>query len=337
MKNWHVHLVWALVTLVVAAAVGRAVSSNRTPRDEGPGREQVSKDREQIRELELEIRDLQKSLAKRDQKSPPVTGPSIAAPAPPALSEVREPAQSDPAPISQDPIETLLGSKDPGDRAEALLLISALPDRADKIAYLRKIFDNGDKKLQLEALALLPEIGGAEASEMALQMMLKGGPPWLRQPAAATLMEIADPSAMPTLRDAYADGDGKTRLFAARALAKLGDAGPQQEIYSQAMQDLASPDSSLREKAVKRLGQVGGPEAIVTLGQSLSDPDSQVRKAAVKALGDSGHLAAIVALEPALADSDEDIRKQAARAIELLQNPQLDGPKGSGKGKKKKK
>jgi hypothetical protein len=88
------------------------------------------------------------------------------------------------------------------------------------------------------------------------------------------------------------------------------------------VEQLRSPDASLRLHAVKALGERGSEKAVVVpaLGEALKDEDAFVRRDAARALGRLGPEArpAVPNLVAALRDKQLGVRKAAAEALKSI-------------------
>lgn len=149
----------------------------------------------------------------------------------------------------------LLRSSEPESRREAALALARL-QRQDRIAAYAPATTQ----------ALMDGLGGAPASRWACAYALS------RRPA---------PSAARALVEAARDENPQTRLFALRALARLGrgercQAGPRA---------LLDADARVRVEAVGLLGACGRADR---LARAAEDPSAHVRAAAATALSEAG-------------------------------------------------
>ena len=90
--------------------------------------------------------------------------------------------------------------------------------------------------------------------------------------------------------------------------------------------DLNDTSLSVRESAVKALGQLYDDRAVVPLIRSLKDDDSQIRKEAAYALRQLEDSRAVVPLIGSLKDEDSQVRKEAAKALGQLNDSRAFGP-----------
>lgn len=151
----------------------------------------------------------------------------------------------------------------------------------------------------------------------------------LEHAAAAAIDTIllsppAGPGDVPALMRDLRDRDASVRVRAAKALGTLGGAGkPAIPLLVEALKD---QDADVRTLALKALRKIA-PETNTGTGEvgvyvdELRDPDPGVRLQAAKALGRLGPAAASAAqaLLEATADADKDVRRQATDALNRVQ------------------
>lgn len=86
------------------------------------------------------------------------------------------------------------------------------------------------------------------------------------------------------------------------------------------IQQLRSPDVTLRSDAAHALGKLGDERAIPALAEALRDQDEYVRKSTVMALRRIGGPRAMEAIRTALSDRSEQVCLQAVRALGELRD-----------------
>ena len=166
---------------------------------------------------------------------------------------------------------------------------------------------------------------------------------WKRAAAAATLGDMASPSAVPALIDALDDPARDVRAAATRSLALLGAAVAVEPIVEQlasgrvqravggwALTQIGAPaltrlrgllhhdDFAVRATAAELIGLVGEASDSAELIGLLRDPSAEVRAKAAHALGRLGAGEAAARLRGALGDRIFFVRAAAARALGQL-------------------
>lgn len=108
------------------------------------------------------------------------------------------------------------------------------------------------------------------------------------------------------------EADLSTRRQALADLAALESPAAEQALSAV----IGVREAELRREVVTVLGQKGGNERLLVLGQAaLGDPDAGVRLAAIEALAGAGGEPARHFLRQALKDRDETVRQGAARLL----------------------
>lgn len=320
MSAWKIHLVWGVLTVVIAAAWGQHVASRKE------------------REFEAE-----RTAARLNRRSPaPVAVPtsepaplpvSSAAPSDPSLSPDPEAASSrkkDPQKgeiLSPEEIRALLQSGDKGDIQRALRGIEQIQDRALRLALLKECLAHADKAVREKALDQLRKEGGPEAAEMMAKALLTDPDEGIRRRAARYLGDVGGPAAMSALQQASRTGTLRVQVACAASLNQLGDSGAAQALLSQIAPMLENPDGALREDAVAYLDDLRSPYALPLLTQALRDSNSNVRKDAIDALAHLAIPQSIPLLEQAAADPNPEVARNAVKALERLRNPVPKKPK----------
>jgi hypothetical protein len=111
---------------------------------------------------------------------------------------------------------------------------------------------------------------GAAAVPVLLSLMQEPGVP--RAQLVYALSEIGDPRARPAFAAALADADEAVRAYAARGLARLGDAAALDACLA-ALDDAAGPAHQDRTPAVDALGEMGLAAVPGLLDRLLADSD----------------------------------------------------------------
>jgi len=201
----------------------------------------------------------------------------------------------------------------------ALRTAASLATRDEKLVLVRDLLAGSDASLKSRALSVLRGLPGPEAAALAVGVLRKDGPSWLRAQAASVLAELGDPTAVPSLLDAARSEEWDVRAGAAAALDRFGHSGPLRELIGGLVEMLDHPDGGKREDAVFLLSSLQTPATLPGLLKALGDPtNSKIREAAADALGRSRLPEAIPSLEAAAADPDANVREAARAAIESL-------------------
>jgi len=166
---------------------------------------------------------------------------------------------------------------------------------------------------------------------------------WKRASAAATLGDMASPTAVPALIDALHDPEREVRAAATRSLALLGASVAVEPIVAElaagrvqravggwALMQIGAPaltrlrgllhhdDASVRATAAELIGLVGEASDSPELIGLLRDPSAEVRAKSAHALGRLGAAQAAAMLRGALGDRIFFVRAAAARALGQL-------------------
>ena len=198
--------------------------------------------------------------------------------------------------------------------------------------YARQL--SGDPR---DHIARFFEVGGHVDHQVAL---LGSRRTWRRAAAAATLGDMASPTAIPALLDALEDPERDVRAAATRSLGLLGasvavapivealaDGRVQRAVGGWALVKLGDAaltslrglisheDPDVRAVAVELLGLTGDASDSVQLIARLRDPAAEVRAKAAHALGRLGAADAALALRGALGDRIFFVRAASARAL----------------------
>jgi len=109
----------------------------------------------------------------------------------------------------------------------------------------------------------------------------------------------------------YGNADGFFKSISRSDKAKLND-------FESLMKALRNEDADVRERAAKKLGDLGDERAVASLIPLLKDEEWLVRSAAVISLGKIGNSEVVDHLVSSLEDKDEDVRKSAVEALKCL-------------------
>jgi HEAT repeat protein len=314
LKNFHLHVSWAIGTFVLAGAAWTVAGRNAGGDGSSAPAESrtVSALRARVAELEAE----RAALKSAD-------GPSARLPeSPAALPKEADGPAAKPgvaAPLSVDQIRALLRSPKKEDQARAVQEIEAMTDRRQKLSLLRAMIESGDRSLVSRAVSMLRKIADPESVALLATLLATEGPAGPRWQAAVTLGDLGDPSAISPLRDAFRSSDLHVRAAAAYALDKFGQPEPARELMQTLAGMLQSPDGGIREDAVDLLTHIPLPNALPLLVGALNDPtNNHVREDAADAMGARKLLEALPYLERALQDPAANVRSAAQQAIDRI-------------------
>ena len=143
-----------------------------------------------------------------------------------------------------------------------------------------------DEALRPEIILTLGKIGGELSVERLLEIVRdRQEEKLLRLYATDSLGKIADPKAIPALRELYLENDSLIRAYAASALAEFDTA----EVMDILMQGLKDSSWRVRETSAKGLANPRSAEAMdILIYKARKDPVRNVRVEAIKALGEIG-------------------------------------------------
>lgn len=181
-----------------------------------------------------------------------------------------------------------------------------------------------DIRARLRAIDILEALGPvAESAMPALRTALQDNNRFVRWSAARALARIgpaAPEETVPALEKLLMDDDLDVRVAAARSLASYG---PKAQTALNGLLEALTVKSSEQRLAVLRvlhgIGPAGAP-AVPTLCACLADIDPSVRCKSAAVLGDLGPLArpAVDVLRQSLSDDDADVRHAAGKALLLI-------------------
>jgi HEAT repeat protein len=224
-----------------------------------------------------------------------------------------------------DVLEGVLAGSNGDAKAAAVKSLGLIGDTAH--AVLRKVADESDPELQLEAAVLLAEqkdwsrssaIFNSINSELDKNTLMR---------LIRSLQGIKTNSDSRTFSDTLTKflmernwgKDEDTPFQIAVVLADLGNLPGKGKAEGLFIQTLKSSSWEARRNSAMRLGEMCSINGLGILIKALSDGDYDVRREVAIALGKIGDPSARGALEKAVTDDDNDgVRKAAAKALENL-------------------
>jgi HEAT repeat protein len=136
-----------------------------------------------------------------------------------------------------------------------------------------------------------------------------------RQASIFALGRIGGPRSVPYLLRILAD-DVELAVVAAGALAKIGD----RRAFESLLNIMGHPALTVRQAVVGALNSIGHPEMEGEMAKRLLSPDSLIRESAVKVAGYFGYDTCRDLLLACCADTEEQIRKTAIEHIPYLED-----------------
>lgn len=192
-----------------------------------------------------------------------------------------------------EPLITVLRDSDRAVREAAVAALTAIGEPA--VEPLGACLRDENLTVQESAAAILASIGDARVME-ALVSALASADWVVRMHVAKALGRIGEARAIPALMPLLQDKVKAVREEASGALARLGPAA-----IPVLVDALTHEEWLVRLHAVESLGKTKSPEAVEPLLRLLfNDRDSSLREDAVRALGDIGHERAVDFLLTAL-------------------------------------
>lgn len=276
MKDWKIHVAWALSVPVFAYLWGRWT----------------------LVHLESE----------RHSPMPVVEDRSIN-PMQPSMSRASPSPESPPGEVEDEVsfIRRLLRSGKEADRKEGSRLLRRVPDRSKKKELILLALNSPDAELRSTALNDLLDSFKDEAAPY-VQAMLKSDPEaYLRRIAAELLGVLGGSGTIEALLSGVHDSERYVQATAAGALSRLGQPGPAEELVPRIAADLSSSDAAVRKEAVKDLWLLRLPSTIPILLHSLRDSDGDVRLQAAVSLGELDSPDLLPSLEALRKDPDPNV------------------------------
>jgi len=128
----------------------------------------------------------------------------------------------------------------------------------------------------------------------------------------ARLIAMGESFALPMLSQQLKSADKKTRFFAAKALAYIG-----QSAVPVLIDSLSSSDTNIRRRAAEALRDISPPEARDALRKALTDTDIKVRQNTVRALAKIGNPDDLEAIRSLLSDESKAVRRAVREALNV--------------------
>jgi len=126
--------------------------------------------------------------------------------------------------------------------------------------------------------------------------------------------------ALTTIYDLWTIATAQTTSVRARAIRRLGENRAEFAVRD-LIRELDDPSPEVREAAVWALGRIGGDEAVAALIEELQDPHSDVSVAVARALRHARDPRSVDALISALETSDRETAAESARALGAIGDP----------------
>jgi len=205
-----------------------------------------------------------------------------------------------------EPLIVVLRDSDRAVREAAIAALTALG--APAVESLGACLRDANLIVQESAAAILSAIGDARVADGLIASLASTD--WVvRMHAAKALGRIAEARAVPALVPLLQDKVKAVREEAGTALARLGPAA-----LPVLVEALGHAEWLVRLHAVEALGKTKSPEAVAALLQLLfNDRDSSLKEDAVRALGEIGHVSAVEFLLTAM--KEPGLRPLVAEAL----------------------
>ncbi len=188
--------------------------------------------------------------------------------------------------------------------------------RSEKsIPALAGLFENADRDLMIDILSAMGNIGSQEAF-LFLTDKLSYGEGHIREAAVDALGELATPDAIEPLlnhlkKEEYHNVIGKV----VRALVKIGQRYKKQELAEGLISNLYSKKPSVREMAVRGLGELKWVDSAEYISGLLSDENWRVRRACLEAQSNIGDKDLLENLIIAAHDEKDEVRLLVAQLL----------------------
>jgi aminopeptidase N len=173
------------------------------------------------------------------------------------------------------------------DRADAVIALGKLKNDQEAVAAIGSALKtDATWGVRVVAADALGRIGGASASKLLLDSLANNDVPWVRNHIVSALGNFKDDPAVPGKLEAIAHDDKsyRARANALSGIARLKSANALPIL--QATIAAESPDSILRNAALRALGSLGDNKAISLAREwSLPGKDIESRRAAIFSLG----------------------------------------------------
>lgn len=295
MKDWKLHLGWAIVTPLLALIWGQWTAARQE--------QEV-----QVRERDAEARP-GNSPARNEQTPAPKS--DTPPPRPPSASE---PASEEQAYV--DEIRRLFRSSVRADHWEASRRLVRIPRGPVMNELILDQLACPEETLRYSAISNLAAFMKAESVPL-LVNVLKNDPDWgNRSLAAGHLGKYGGPSEIAPLLEAVHDREHGVQVAAAGSLRRLGQPGPAEELSGRIAERLGNPDGAVRREVVYDLGRLGVPSAVPVLIRCLTDSNGDVRSSASSELAEFEDPKMYSTLEALLKDPNPLVAEGAQAAIE---------------------
>lgn len=213
-------------------------------------------------------------------------------------------------------LETIRIFSDIGDKSVIERLKKILSDKSDpvKIESARALYILGDKSGREVLVKILKTKLTVSVNDKPAKRARALARNLLRARAAEVLGEVADKSAMGTLREMAKDKDGRVKDSSLIALIKLGDRSGVDIFIS----GLESSEVSVRKRCCEVMGEIKEEKVKYKLKELLKNWNKEVRQSASIALGKIGDKKYIPDVRELLDDKEEIVRIAAAEALGLF-------------------
>jgi HEAT repeat protein len=308
MKTWRLHLIWAVLALVSAAAWGQHVARTR---------EIEFRERERI--LQVKVDQATAAVARS-----PITATAAAAAPVAASPAVEFPLSEKPTPeyevlpLERPTVEEIRKMIESGDGWRAYQAIQRMVKSPIRDELTKELVRSKDAQIRRAALQLVQEALGNEAAAPIFQEVLRSDPSAeVREAAARCLGANQTAETIAALLEAFQKDEPRVQLMCAGALSNFGQPGPAAQLVPRYAAMLDSSDGALRREAVESLAQLRSPQTLPLLARALRDTNGDVRLEAVNSLNDYLDQPQVVALvEPLVDDPIAAVRDAAKDLIE---------------------
>lgn len=309
MKTFRVHLIWACVTLVSAAAWGKWVLHTR--------------DAEPVQRRNL----LPQSSAAPAAAMPPPVVPAEAPGVPqtslpaPAAAKPEDELETRILPLEE--IRRMLHSTVRDDLWKAMRLVSLMAKGPLKTELIREMMKSKEAGIRQNALSLVGDSLPVESAAPIFREFLRTDPSVeVREWAARLICSTYAPGNDEALLQAFEKEELRIQILCAGGLSKLGHPGPAAQLVPLIAPALESPDGGVRREAAEQLGKLQSPQALPLLARALRDSNADVRQEAIDGLWkfEDPRLASL--LEPLLNDPIRTVRESAKELYDNLKERQ---------------
>lgn len=173
-----------------------------------------------------------------------------------------------------------LQSDNPNIRRSALGAIGTIGDE-EILPKLLSLLQSEDKDMQIESIRLFGRYKYKEAVEPLIKMFDKSDER-TKSVIVISLKQIADPRAIPLLKEAVRD---ESQIIQSEARGALDALGQRSTVIEELKAALEDKDFNKRKEALQRLIDLKGePEAFLILNRLLDDKDVRIRRLAALAI-----------------------------------------------------